>query len=687
MSSLVRAALLSLSLTPAVLFGQSQLTLTPLFGDHAVVQRGMPIRIPGKAVPGAKVTATLLKSETQSLASTETTAGPDGRFRLELPAMQAGDGPFTIHVDAGGEGARTAKDIWVGEVWLASGQSNMEWTVAQSANPDAEKKALADPMVRVIKAPHVTAAERSDLWSGEWKIATEQNTPNFTAVGASFARELRAALKMPIGILDVNWGGTRAEPWTDPAALAANPVFAERMAAFDKEMADVRKLGPNGPAKRYQKALWDFTADAEKWWIRACKGDEGMANWVHFPETDISAWPEADFPCDYKDLDASLADFDGVVWIRRTVDIPKEMQGLDMYFDFGPIDDCDRTYVNGRPIGQTVSGAGQNRNYLLPAEMTRTGKMTIAIQMVDVAGAGGGRNPDAWKIRGGPDGKLSVPLPGKWRWKKGHVFTEVPPKAPNKDLGPGTRSHDPGAMFHGMIMPIAGWPIRGAVWYQGESNAGNEKDATDYASLLPTMVKSWRDAWGCGDFAFGVVSLAGFRPFNADKACDGIWPILRRSQFTAAASMPKAGIIQTYDVGAANDIHPKDKQTVGKRLAAWALASVYAKQDEKPVAWLGPRPLVAERRGDTVALKIESDGPLKAVRRPQATEGMPTGFAAGSGTFARVTAEISGDEIILKGDALKDATEIRYAWQDNPEDANVTDAKGLPMVPFGIPIR
>ena len=687
--SLARSAL-TFALVVTCVAGQSPLVLTPLFGDHAVVQRSMPIRVPGRATPGRIVKGFILRPG-QNLQSAEVTAeitaDKNGRFRLEFPPRAESTTPISITVDAGPDGTRTISDVLVGEVWLAGGQSNMEWTVNASANPELEREALVDPMIRVLKAPHVTAADRRDTFPAEWRVATKEATGEFTAVGAFFAREIKKVLNIPIGILDINWGGTRAEPWADPSILAEHPLYAELIASQRKRLDAFRAESASQGAERQAKAKLAYDVRVSAWWDANEALSPRLTKDALAPVVAMSSWKICEFPSEFSTLDPSLAKFDGTVWARRAVAIPQAMIGHEALLELGPIDDCDRTFINGVAIGQTTTAHDQPRKYRIPAEMMAKPELVLSIEIVDLQGPGGGSRPDAWVLRGGAGGTATVPLIGSWMWKQGPPLKSRPPAMPTEETGPGTHPSEPGAMFHAMILPAAGWPIRGAIWYQGESNAGTEKDATDYATLLPLMVRSWRQSFDCGDFPFGVVSLAGFNPFNQDKACDGIWPLLRESQFNAAASIPRGGIIQTYDVGAANNIHPKDKQTVGKRLAAWALATAYMTRDDRPVVWLGPRVTFARRDGEKVVLKVDSDGPLRAVARAAAKEGTPSGFSAGTTDFNRVTAEFVGQDIVLIGPGLAGAAEIRFAWQDNPEDANVTDAKGLPMVPFRLKIR
>ena len=628
------------------------LRLPAIFSDDMILQRGKPIPVWGWAGPGEKITVTLGDGRAQ------TTADKDGKWRVTLPAMQPG-GPLELLV-TGEKSEVCCTDVLMGDVWLCSGQSNMEWTVKSAANATAEIAAANYPRIRHILVPRVPSATPKDDFVGEWKVCSPKTVGDFTAVGYFFGRELFKHLDVPIGLLHSSWGGTPAEAWTDRATLNADPMLkpcVDRVVAATNDEANVKRKYAEELAK------WEETTVVKD------PGNKGFAKGWASPGFDDAGWKTMDLP---KLWDHHGMQIDGAVWFRRTVDIPKAWEGKDLTLSLGAIDDFDVTYFEGEEVGSigrdTPNWWSTPRVYTVPGGLVTAGKRTIAVRVFDRLYAGGfGGQADQMFIQ--PQGSTEkTSIAGPWKYE---IEFSVPHKLNNPEpAAPMLPDHHcaASALYQGMIHPVVGFPIAGAIWYQGESNA---ERAEQYRPLMKALITNWRKLWNQGDFPFFVTQLANFKLPNPEPV-ESAWAELREAQ-SLACQLPKVGIAVIADVGDALDIHPRNKQDVGKRLALSALKIAYSKDIEHT----GP---VLEKwavEGDAIRLTFtHADG---LTLRGDASKTFA--IAGADKNFVWAETKLDGQSVIVRSPAVKSPAALRYAWADNPPIV-LYNAAGLPASPF-----
>lgn len=613
--------------------------ISTLFTDGAVLQRGRAISVFGTGDPGTFVDVSIDNVERRG------TVADDGRWQVGVPALPAG-GPHTISLN----GAVVAKDVLVGEVWVASGQSNMEFAVA-GATDFSVATSEPNPQIRHFYVSHVSSeTPRSDP-GGTWTQADPAHVGGFTAVGYWFARELNKALGVPIGILHSSWGGTPAESWIRRDTLKKNKEFAVIAERYEKGLPD------------YTKAKEAYDAKLAEW--AQARADVPAQPWER-PDLDVSDWTPIGSP---KTMDAIQGkDEDGSVWYRLRFDLPAGVTPGDGVIELGAIDDEDVTYLNGHRIGRT--GAETPESWTKPriypvsdTDLKRTGNV-LAIRVYD-SRSGGGMTGTADMMRL-VIGTKTVPLgTGDWRFKVEHTVPGGMPEAP---FGPG-HPWVPGGLWNGMMAPLSRYPIRGAIWYQGESNADR---ADQYRTLFPAMIKDWRDAWGQPNFPFLFVQLANFMGTPSEPA-ESAWAELRDAQ-AKALRLGRTGMATAIDIGDPKDIHPKNKREVGRRLALTALNDVYGR---KTVA-NGPRFASFAKQGKMLVVRFNQADGLKT------TDGKPPRFFQVAGidrAWHWTSASIIGNTVVLTSPDMARVVAVRYAWADSP-DVNLVNGDGLPAEPF-----
>ncbi|GAB4193506.1 MAG: sialate O-acetylesterase [Phycisphaeraceae bacterium] len=640
-----------------------------------VLQREVPIPIWGLADPDEEVIVSLDKHRVSTKADT------DGRWYVHLPAMGAG-GPHTVTIH--GTNTITLNDVYIGEVWVCSGQSNMQWPVINSANAEEEVLSANWPMIRMYTARQtVSPTPRNDV-EGKWSVCSPDTIGGFSAVGYFFGRDLHKALKVPIGLLNSSWGGTRIEPWIPAEALKQHPSFTGQIERVNALLAEYRKNKERMDAE-YQQALKAYQQKRREWETQLLHGGNGLEqNWAS-PETDYADWQNMSVLGGWEGSgDESLQGFDGVIWFIKRVRIPESWEGHALTLHLGAIDDTDKTYFNGELVGEigfeTPGWWFYPREYTVPAELVRPGEAVIAVRIVDTGGPGGltgFRNQMFLKPADLKDAD-AISLAGEWHYRVDISLTELPPRPaePQDPAQIGARRTSPAAIYNGMISPLVPYGIRGAIWYQGESNAGSIEDARAYRELLPMLIRSWRQVWGLPDMPFGIVQLANFLDPVPEPVQESAWAELRDAQLHTFKTVPNTGLAVITDIGEAHDIHPKNKQDVGGRLARWALATVYGRDAE----WSGPIYREMTIEGNRLVLSFDHiDGGLKT-----RDGGPPQGFAiAGAdGQFVHAKAEIHNDQIVVWSDEIPNPVMVRYAWTNNPDRANLVNALELPASPF-----
>ena len=618
----------------------ASLQLSRLVSDGMVLQRGVPVPIWGSASPGTAVTVSFDGHDRTA------TANAAGAWTATLPPMAAG-GPHAMRVSAGQEEI-DVRDILVGDVWIASGQSNMELSVADTRNAAQEIAAANDSLIRQFKVPQSYADQpSSELAGGNWAVADREHVPSFSAVAYFFARDLRKAVHVPIGIINTSWGGSRIETWMTRSALRLSEQQWQEI--WDRELALQRSDRDSLQARIGELP----TADAGL--------VNGRAIWAD-PALDDSAWASIKVPALWEE--AGYPAMDGVAWYRTAFTLSADEAAKGARVGLGTIDDSDVSWVNGVEVGRTDLAYNRARVYEVPASALRAGHNVIAVRVEDFGGGGG--------IYGDPSllfvesGGIRRPLGDAWKFRVSAASVSPDGQRINKV---------PTMLYNKMVQPLLPYPIKGVIWYQGESNADRLEDAEAYRALFANLILSWRSAWKLGDFPFLWVQLPNYNPPVAEPSSTSNWAAMRESQ-SAALRLSRTGQAVVIDLGEANDIHPKNKQDVGARLAAVGRVVAYGQH----VAHSGPVFRRTEVHGGRVTIEFDHADGL-TTRVPGAPVG---GFAiAGADShFVWANAQLVGGHVVVWNDRVRRPAAVRYAWEDNPEQANLVNAAGLPAAPF-----
>jgi sialate O-acetylesterase len=632
-------------------FARAAIQLPALISDGMVLQQKTPVRIWGWAADGEKVSVTL---HGQSV--TAETRG--GRWSVTLKPLDPG-GPFEMTI--AGHDTKVIKDVFVGEVWVCSGQSNMEWSLERAFEPRRDIAAPADPLLRMFKVGRQLAdAPKADVAGGTWEGATPESRGNFSAVGYYFGRALRAARRVPVGLIHASWGGTSAEAWTRREALGAWGMPEAAFSALAPPSAAAKEL--------YERSLAAWTSAGRPQGIFDDPGVMDSAKAWASTRADVSDWRAMALPQAWEGLGPEMQ-FDGGVWFRREVNIPSEWTGRELDLELGAIDDIDTTYFNGVPVGASgseIPNVWQTlRRYRVPASAVRAGRVVVAVRVWDHGGEGGFMGPAnaMWIAPSGATGEERLSLAGDWRFKPERARPSMPSP-------PGLNQNLPSVLYNGMIAPLLPYAIKGATWYQGESNAGR---AAQYRSLLTTLIRSWRADWKVGDFPFLIVQLAPYMAIEAEPE-ESAWAALREAQAQVARDVPRVGISVITDVGDEKDLHPPRKQPVGERLALAARKLAYG---ENIVAF-GPTFRSARAEAGKIAVSFDNVGKGLVVRGDHLS-----GFAiAGADEkFVNADAAIVGDRVMVSSPRVASPAYVRFGWANYPV-VNLWNRDGLPATPF-----
>ena len=621
--------------------------LPVLFSDHMVIQRNAIVTVWGKATPGKQVTV-LFNNQRSSA-----TARSDSSWQLYLAPEEAG-GPYTLQV----VGSDTLKinDVLVGEVWIGSGQSNMQWSVAQSNNALSEIQNANFPNIRLFSVDRTyNAKPQTQIPSSGWKRTSPETIKSFSAVAYYFGRTLHDSLDVPIGLIHSSWGGTPVEAWTSAVTLKDHPDFSEQIAQLDTLDQNLDSIHSEFP-----KAMdtWiNATSNKDKGYI------QGEAAWAS-PEYDHQSWSSILVPQPWEEVEPG---FDGVFWFRKTIELDEAWNDAEASLYLSTIDDIDITWVNGIEVGRTYR-YNENRIYTVPAALLKPGKNVITVRVLDTGGNGGFYgSAEEMRLVSKNDSNREVFLTGNWYASIGFNLNDIEEPPPR----PRPLQHTPSVLYNAMIHPLIPFRIQGFIWYQGESNANR---AHQYKNLFPALITDWRLRWNANT-AFYFVQLANFQAQQKNPVESETWPELREAQ-RAALSLSNTGMAVAIDIGEADDIHPRNKQDVGYRLALNALFSTY----NRPIVPAGPLFKSMSIAQDTITLEFDyAENGLKT------SDGSPpSGFAvAGEDkVFYRANAAIKNDKVVLRSDNVKTPVAVRYGWANNPV-VNLYNMEGLPASPFG----
>lgn len=642
----------------AVYSARAKVSLASVFSDHVVLQQQKDIVIWGWSAPGEKLSVTIApetgrngKASASTIRKGKVTASKDGKWIVTMPAMPAG-GPYTMVVK-GRDETVTVNDIMVGEVWICSGQSNMEFTMRSVNNAEKEISGATNSMIRSFDVVKDMSRFPALDVKGQWLVSSPETVAGFSAVAYLFAREIADSLKIPVGIVNASWGGTDIESWMSMEAIDVFPKYKRIMKRLrSEELEDYLRRSKEIEAE-FKKAISLEPGIPEKWYDTTY---------------DKSQWDVLRVPGLW--TDDRLSGVDGVVWTTTEIDVPERLAGREAMLSLGIIDDDDETWLNGYMIGATA-GYDIKRLYRVPEGVLKAGKNQLTVKIIDNHGGGGCYGAsDLYFLQVGNE-RLSI-LDNDWRYKvavdnEAFEYVEDGPNA------------FPSRLFNAMVSPLTSFAARGFLWYQGENNAPR---AEEYYRLFPAMIRDWRKQWRDEAMPFYWVQLANYMMAD-DKPSVSQWAVLRDAQ-NAALALPYTGQAVIIDAGDADDIHPRDKQTVGNRLARLALHNDYGFRN---VACDSPQPLSATLSGKDIELTFTN---VEEGLVAHDKYGYLCGFSVADryGKHHWVKAVITApDKVVLDASGIDTPKQVRYAWADNPDDANLFNSANLPSTPFEMDVK
>jgi sialate O-acetylesterase len=618
------------------------LKLPKLISDKMVLQRDAKVKIWGFAMPGEAVVLNFAGGRYAAV------AGKTGKWEILLPEMKAG-GPYVMEIKTHSESV-IIKDVLVGDVWVCSGQSNMTIPMERvSVIYEEEMKNCKNPFIRQFSVPdkYDFNAPCEDLDGGSWMAADEDTISDFIAVGYFFAKALFDKYKVPIGLIKSCVGGTPVHSW----------MSADALKRFPEDLMKTEKLKDDS----YIEGIKKSEEEKISTWVNDLNSlDAGLqkgAEWF-LPQTDDLGWDNVEIPFAFRE---KFGNFIGSVWFKKEIDVPSSMAGKPAKLYLGTIVDSDCAYINGVFVGSTPYQYPPRR-YEVPAGLLKAGRNVISVRVVSNGGYGEFIPEKPYKLFTEEE---TIDLQGEWKCKIGaKMDSPMPPMT--------FFIYEPMGLFNGMIAPLLKLPIKGALWYQGESDTWR---SNGYSEKIADMVEDWREKWGVGDFPFLFVQLANFMKANASPSESG-WAELREEQ-RKCLLIKNTGMAVAIDVGEWNDLHPLNKKDVGERLALLARKIAYG---EKDLVACGPLYRSAKLENGRVKIEFSSIGSGLAIKN--GNELKHFAIAGKDKKFIWAKAEIEGDSVVVWNDEITNPAFVRYAWADNPEAANLCNKEGLPASPF-----
>ena len=603
----------------------AQISLPYIFSDNMVLQRGQKIPVWGFSSPNETIKVAFKKQ------LKETKANEKGEWMVYLDQEKAG-GPYELTVS--GKNKITFKNVLVGDVWLASGQSNMEWNLAATEGYDNELNQTKFPLIRHIKInKKINSLPQNNVTETHWDVANKQTIGDFSAVAYHFAKKMYQEKGVPVGIINSSWGGTVIESWIPREAFEQSPYFKEMISKMPK--VDIEQLEQNNIA---EKTILMESLTQEK--ISDFSANNFLTETSTSPKAEINvpqAWEEQG----YKSLD-------GIIWVKKTIVLAENDVKKDATLYLGKIDDADTTFFNGKEVGGMKQWSDE-RIYTISKEFLKVGENTIAIKITDTGGGGGlWDNSEDIKL---VTSDRTLPLKGKWKFGIEKIFSAI------------NQNEFPSLIYNSMIYPFIKTRISGVVWYQGESNV---ERAEEYEKTFPLLINSWREKFG-KNLPFYFVQLATFNnDGNSNEGCP--WAELRDAQ-TQALSLKNTGMAVTTDVGNPTDIHPRNKKPVGERLANLALKNgIYSPVLKSYTV-----------KGDKIEVTLTGKSMLIA-KDQQSLRGFE--IAGKDQVFYPATASIVNNKLVVTSDKVSQPVAVRYGWKADNSDLNLFTKELLPVSPF-----
>ncbi|MDR0506329.1 MAG: sialate O-acetylesterase [Dysgonamonadaceae bacterium] len=636
MSCLVKYGFLSFILCFALL-GEAKVKLPALISNGMVLQRDMPVKIWGWADANETVK---LQLSGQSHQTFQTEADKNGNWEITLPAQPAGIGYTLIINDM------EIKDVMFGDVWICSGQSNMELPVHRVLS--LYKQVPANPQIKQFLVPQTYNfhAPQTDFASGRWATATPITVVDFSAVAYFFALELYDRYKVPIGLINNALGGSPAEAWIGEDSLRRYPHYYSELQRFKDD-------------KLVEGIIVSDRERIHAWYDDLYRKDKGYASTMWYSDQlNTNDWSSMNVPGYWTQENAQPVN--GSMWFRKTFSLPDSLSGQPAKLILGAIVDADSVYVNGQFVGAT-GYQYPPRRYDLATGILKAGENTLTVRVISESGRGGFVEG---KFYGLEFKHQTVDLSGSWRYKLGAQMEPL--------QGETFIRWKPAGLYNAMLSPMFNYAIKGVIWYQGESNTGKP---AEYQELFTTLIRNWRNQWKQGDFPFLYVQLANFMKSCASPT-ESNWAELRESQLKTLA-LPNTGMAVTIDIGEWNDIHPLNKQDAGERLALVAKKIAYKEND---VVYSGPVYKSMQIDGSKIILSFNHTG--SGIMFKNDGENHAFAIAGKDMQFVWASAKIENNKVVVWNDNVAQPVAVRYAWADNPENADLYNLEGLPASPF-----
>ena len=612
---------------------KAEIKLPQLISSHMVLQRNVELKLWGWASPKEKIYISFNGRRVH------TAAGNNGKWLVTLPAMKAG-GPYILTLK--GQNTIVLSDILIGDVWFCSGQSNMVLAMERlKENYPNEVANDSFPEIRNFFIPTKADVTKTyyDLPKSEWKLATGKGVLEFGGVTYFFAKQLYQKYKIPIGIINSSVGGTPIEAWLSADGFREFPAIESQIKNFRDSAYMNNANKATAPQVKFQEPAY-VPKTWHKFWMPGYWADQGVRN------------------------------LNGILYFKKEIDVPVNMTGLPAKLFMGRIIDSDSTFINGVFVGN-ITYQYPPRRYNVPAHLLKPGKNTILIKVTSTAGKGGFVPEKNYSLQANGQ---QLDLRGEWLYQVAQVFPKpiYIPQSPNSTR-PIVAQNSPTGLYNTMVAPAINYPIKGFLWYQGETNAGRAKE---YAKLLPALINDWRTKWGLGNIPFLFAQLPNFMEVDYSPS-ESDWAEMRQAQLQTLFALPNTGMSVAIDAGEWNDIHPLNKKEIGERLALWAEHLGYGAQN---LMYSGPIYRSATLKGNKATLSFDHVG--GGLMAKDENELYYFSIAGADKKYVWAKAKIEGDKVVVWNDAVSNPVYVRYAWADNPEGANLYNVEGLPASPF-----